>query len=514
MKSDITKLQSVSSPLEISDQDRTILKMITLISLVIALFTTTFSQNEDMGFFLSVSAFVSKGYKLYSETFEIKDPLFFYFNAASFKIFGAVGPYLFDFLITTLVGPISYLIARKLTESPLRAFIATLVFQSSITGQFGQTLRTQILATLFILLTIYFALDNRWLLSGVFLSGVLFSKMPLSVVAGGTLLIILSRTRMLTNFYRCFLGFLAFTLPFVVLMLIRGEFFPYLSMVGENFAYASGYQEIVGQKPGIAGHLMVWNDSKPLLTIFVFSNLFLIVNSYKSKKLSSLLFQLTLGLNLTVGIFLTLTAMWPHHLQISSLYFFVNTLYLLEVIPEKIDQMSPGKRLTKKKNLQEMSFQRTIVPILLIGAIVTNSGASVPIRPEMRFSNWLDPQWVKPPEIQKLEAVSSSDPTLRTFARLGSNDDNGFGAFLPAKWQMVCKRHGITGGEPLVAITRFLSCLQSQPDIILIAPAYVSQSQRSGVYQIYFRETQKILKSKFRCEFEIERSDFQVCVRI
>ena len=110
-----------------------------------------------------------------------------------------------------------------------------------------------------------------------------------------------------------------------------------------------------------------------------------------------------------------------------------------------------------------------------------------------------------------LTRASQSFPRGGSFARLGMNDDMGFGAFVPSEWQFVCKRHAIIGSEPLDEIDIFLNCLRDVPDLILIAPFYENQSNRPGNYQHYFLESQKILSKNFNClEYTV---GYKYCIR-
>jgi hypothetical protein len=168
----------------------------------------------------------------------------------------------------------------------------------------------------------------------------------------------------------------------------------------------------------------------------------------------------------------------------------------------------------KKRTEKEFDLTQRFIPVLVIGILLSNSGAKFPLRPDTPIQSWINLKWISPPEIQMLSSISQSDPKLSKFARLGSNDDSGFGAFLPANWTMVCTRHGITGAEPLSSITKFVSCLKSEPDVVLISPAYVAQSNRPGSYQYYYKRTQEILNENFLCQDNSENSVFQVCKRI
>ena len=133
MTSVIRKNRLPAFTLRLTAIERANLSIITLIGLIVSFFATSFSQNEDMGFFLSVSGFISKGYTLYVETLEIKDPLFLFSNAIAIKGLGIVGPFYLDFLISAAILPIAYMVGIELTKSVTSSFVAAFLFQITAT---------------------------------------------------------------------------------------------------------------------------------------------------------------------------------------------------------------------------------------------------------------------------------------------------------------------------------------------------------------------------------------------
>ena len=476
------------------------LRVVSLLGFIVSFFTTTFSQAEDMGIFLSVSGLVSKGYGLYSQVFEIKDPLFHYSNAIAITILGIIGPFLLDFVLSATAFPLAYLIGKNLTNSTQTSFIAAFLFQISLTGQFGQTLRSQILGILFILLSLYCALLGRWYIAGLLAAAVLFAKMPLFLISACVMIPLVLHARKLRVLLHLILGFVTFTLIIASVLFVRGEFISYLNMVRENFSYASSYQSIVGQNVGILGHYQVWNGSESRFVSFFVSNIVIVILGFKGRLLSSRFFHVVISLNIGVASFLLMTAMWPHHLQIMALYIFTNSLFILFYLQKDFFKDAPSpKPSTRNKSQFSFELRRAAAPLFVLIMLVSNSGASLPAKPDMSFNNWLHPNWTVPSEIQMLEAVSTTQPLPFSFARLGMNDDMGFGVFLEPQWKLVCKRLGIGGFEPLVEIDLFLDCLKNKADVILIAPFYESQSGRIGIYQYFFRESKEILLTRFVC---------------
>lgn len=498
--------------LQLTAIERKNLKVVILVGLIVSFFTTTFSQAEDMGFFLSVSGFVSHGYKLYAETFEIKDPLFLYSNAIAMKSLGIVGPFYLDFLISAAILPIAYLLAMELTKSNTISFLAAFLFQLTATGEFGQTLRSQIMAIFFILLSTYFGLKQKWMLAGIFASLVFFSKMPLLSVISIILLALLISDRKLRSLLLTTLGFSISSSLILLTLAMRGELGAYIDMVKENFSYALTYQMTVGQTRGFMGHFLVWDGSEKRFTTFLISILWIIYIAIKNRVATKRFFLFVISTNIGVGFFLLNTAMWPHHLQIISLYIFANSLFILSYINSaSLDSQSISKQSSVGRQIPSDSFSKLAVSITILILLISNSGAALKPKPEMPFKNWTHPVWSTPLEIEMLSQVGGLLPEGGRFARLGMNDDLGFGAFLKPEWTFACKRHGIFGYEPIHEMDTFLSCLKTVPDLILIAPFYQNQSNRAGNYQYFYPESQKILNEKFACvDYKF---NYQYCLR-
>lgn len=492
--------------------ERKNLRIVILVGLIVSFFTTTFSQAEDMGFFLSVSGFVSQGYKLYAETFEIKDPLFLYSNAIAIKTLGIVGPFYLDFFITAAILPIAYLLAMELTKSNTASFLAAFLFQLTATGEFGQSLRSQIMAIFFILLSTYFGLKQRWLLAGIVASLVLFSKMPLLSVIGIILLTLHIFDRKLRSLLLTTLGFSISSSLILLTLAMRGELVAYVDMVKENFSYASTYQMTVGQTQGIMGHFLVWNGNEQRFTTFIISIIWITYIAVKNRVASKRFFLFVISTNIGVGFFLLNTAMWAHHLQIISLYIFANSLFILSFFNlTSLGSESNSKESSVARRTQSDSISKLAVSTIVLCLLISNSGATLKSKPEMSLKNWTNPVWSTPLEIEMLSQVRNLLPEGGSFARLGMNDDLGFGTFLTPEWTFVCKRHGIFGYEPIPEMVTFLNCLKKVPDLILIAPFYQNQSNRTGNYQYFYPESQRILREEFACvDYKL---DYRFCLR-
>jgi hypothetical protein len=103
-------------------------KWLILLGFIVAVLRVSFSQAEDMGIFLTVSGMVAHGYHLYSQIFDIKDPLFFYASAISMKIFGIRGPFVLDACLVILSAPIAYVLGILFRVRKWIAFTVAIFF--------------------------------------------------------------------------------------------------------------------------------------------------------------------------------------------------------------------------------------------------------------------------------------------------------------------------------------------------------------------------------------------------
>jgi hypothetical protein len=482
---------------------------LTVMGFVVAIWTTRFTQAEDMGFFLSVSGLVSRGYRLYVETFEIKDPLFFYLNAIFMKPFGIEGAFYLDILLTSLALPLSYLILRELGSKRFGAIFSALVFELTLTGQFGEPIRTQLLSIFLSLTALYFGLKSNWIAAGIATTLVFFSKLPMTVIPVLVIFTLFLFSKKWHDLAKYLIAALVSFLSFIALMLIRGEFSGYLEMIKENFTYASTYQKIVGQTPGVSGHFAVWNGDNQRAVILIVFLFYLLLFSGRNRQ--SRFFWVAIAVNLGVCIYLILTAMWAHHLQILSLCVLFNLGLIIQIYENPQSDRNSSKKRMKAASVNHSGQTYKDLLVLFAILIPVTFGAQASVVPQMTIDGWLNPRWVKPPEIQMLESTSQKSKTLE-FARLGANDDLAFGAFLDSKFRLVCMRHGLTGAESIASIDKYVSCLRSQPDVILVAPFYSALRTRPGNYQYYYSESQQILMTEFKCE-KWNNSDYQLCLR-
>ena len=483
------------------------------IGFVVSINRVYFTQSEDMGIFQTVSALVSNGYRLYDEASEIKDPLFFYYASGFFSVFGPRGFFLIDILWITFSAPIAYIFGIRYKFSKLISYFSSIVFLVTLTGLYYQPFRTQIAAIILVLVMMIMAAERKWLLAGAIAGLILLFKMPFGIFLVLPLVVLVRLQRPLQHMTKFILGFTTTILGLFSFMYARKEFFPYLEMVKENFNYEDTYPEILGRKGGILGHLEQWNSFNNMLVSYLVLQIFLFF--FVSRMIgNSHFFELVLLYlgNFLIGIYASLTLNWIHHLQIFSLFALFGTLILGKALQLEFEK-SPG---TSKPKIREREHfeSRVAIIFLVFMVLITNIGTKISLTPAMDLNQWFSPTWVKPTEITLLESIKVEPGVEKTFTRLGANEDNGYGMFLDSSWRFKCGRTMIYGGETQYAAEKFIKCLDSSPNFVIVSPQFTQYSSWQGIYQKIYSSSMGILKDKFLCTSNDWSTSYNVCQRI
>lgn len=463
---------------------------------VFALRTISFSQQEDMGFFLSEAALISRGHALYEEIFELKDPLFLWLSGLSFLIAGKSGPYLLDSLLVVISAPVAYFTARALGSHKYLGILSAILFTGSLSGVFYNTFRSGIAALILIVLSFLLAVRHKHILLGIVCVSVIGFKMPYAPMLIGPILISLWN-QPIRKWLHFLSGVAVSSLIIVLTLAVRGELHGYFYMVRYNFRYRADYSEIVGLPTGFSGRLsliegygsnLVWL----LIAVTVVTCLLLwrITNSARLNLLG-------LGLSEFVVILVLLSSvMWVHHLQPLSLLLWAFTVSLGVALkdPWKINRgVSLG--------------------ILLLPLVMQLSGWRFPTQSALPVSKIINPDWITPPEADFVQSIEQNLQQRRDFARLGNVDDLGLAAFLPKDWQLVCRQYGQAGSESQEDIDELTHCLRTRANYIFVSPGFFALERPAGNYGELKNEISLILADDFECLDVPNRSGAQFCER-
>jgi len=466
-----------------------------LFGVVIALLTLEIWQGEDVGIFLSEVSLIDRGHKLYSEIYEIKDPLFLLSSALAYSAFGIIGPFILDALAIALTAPVGFVASRTLGFSVLSSTLGTVLFTGSISGMYFQSFRSGTIALLLILISFIFSSRNSWVAFGILSVVIIGFKMSYGLFLIAPLLLIFKSDRKVNDLSRLFVSTLSSISLFLFILFMRGELAGYFEMIKSNFEYRAIYPEIVGLPTGLIGHITLINgygSNFYLLVVIFCLQIFLSLRHIQSEsKIQSLSLCFTAFACLLT---LAMSAMWPHHLQILCFFAWSIGIVLSESILENVD-------------IHNWITSLMVIPLLLITVLC---GWSLPTG----FRNGIpNGQLQVPPEATFIQNNSNIFKNETKYARLGPNDDMGLALFLPESWRLVCRDYSTSGGESIKRISEITSCIRDKPDVLIVSPGFVQLTRPTGNYEILKQGAIKVIETTFSCTQIDSRPGALVCLR-
>jgi hypothetical protein len=205
---------------------------------------------SDQGVYLSVAARVLDGDRLYSETVENKDPLFFYTYAAALWIGGWRGPFLLDGIWLGLAG-VSFALLLHDLRVPRSAVVAGFfVYPLALTSGWYLSGNTMLGALALAPFAASLWLRGRFAGSGALLGAVMLFKLPLVVVAAAPLAAFLlfgaPEGRRGRPVALAALGLSATLALGALLLAVQGGLRAYLDIVTYNVYYSNALLEADG----------------------------------------------------------------------------------------------------------------------------------------------------------------------------------------------------------------------------------------------------------------------------
>lgn len=515
MKKQVVKKIEINS-------DLSLLLSIFLIGLYVGFARLEFSQAEDFGVFLSVFGFVAKGVPLYSGIFEIKDPLFLLSGATLVSIFGPSAPFFLDVFLISISGPIAYISARNMKFGYGSAIFAALIFILTLTGGFYGSIRSTLFATVLVVLSLGMAAKNRLFLAGFLVACVGGFKMPYLLTCVPVGIYIFNCGDAWGGFKKISLGFIFGCAIIGFILIIRGEFLPYVNMIAENFSYRDSYMEVIGRPSGIRGHLDTMYSVGVYPQILVLVTF--IVGLYSALRIKTVdsKFSVICLISLAIAalVYLLLTAMWPHHFQILALFAWPISLLILQTIGielESFDSEVVGQRQGNGGFEVSLNTFKAVACITFsLASILVVCGASktiIDIKPKVSIDNLFSHQWTQAPEIRALNDAHEQFGGIRSFARLGVNDDSGFGLFIGRDWKLSCPRTGQYGQESPNTVKDILQCIENMPNYVVASPIFYSMKRFSGPYNSFKEKMLDLLARKFDCYPVSNWTGGNICVR-
>jgi hypothetical protein len=495
--------QYLSKPLEVL-RARIIELSLLLLGLYVGFFTLIYSQNEDMGIFLSETSLIAKGHGVYSEIFEVKDPLFLWLGGLTNYLFGLKGPYLVDVFFVAISPLVAYNFARIMKLSPTWASIVAVTFCGSLAGTYYQTLRTGTIALVLVVVNLTFVYKRKWITSGVFCVLVVGFKMAYAPLLIGVFFFLITSPQRIKAVRNFSLAASATSSLIIAILWWRGELNGFIDMVKLNFHYREVFPAVVGFRPGMMGHVDVINANASSFIWLILGILFLSVACFALTRKSRDEFMVSASLLITfvgVVIFLLTSAMWVHHLQPLSIIALCTSALVGKIFSIHVPNMTKPVWVS-------------VLAAFLFLMTLNTTGWKLPVKPSSPVAMWLAPHWNIPPEIEYLKLNASEIVMKKTFARLGPNDDLGLAAFLPKDWQLSCRDYAHYGHETEELVTDIIACLRTKPNYVLVSPGFLPLVRLSGTYEQLKSSSTDVLSTYFKCVPIMQRSGAQFCSRI
>ena len=476
------------------------------------------SQSEDYGVFLSIFGFVAKGVPLYSGVFEMKDPLFLLFGSLLFSVFGSKGPFLFEIILFPISGYLSYKFARDIYFSQFIALISSIIFVATLSGGFYGTGRSTIFATVLIIATLFTSRKNCFYTTGFLVAMIVGFKMPYILMSISIIIIVFKNNyNKIQNFdilLKIIVGFSIGITTIFSLLLVRGELLPYFDMVIENFRYRNIYLEVIGHTKGLSGHLNTFITYTNFnYYIYVFLSLYSLFLSLFFKNDVEIISLISITcLSLLVLVFLSLSAMWPHHFQILSVYVWAISLLAFNTLSCLFSSVHK-KLIIDSKFIQ--FFYGFIIFSLFLVLLISLNGSKTTFT-FFNFNNILNIytfKWNEAPEVKALDTAYNKNGGDKTFARLGANDDSGFGAFIAKDWHLSCPRAYQYGHESFETANKTILCVKTLPRYVIVSPFFYQLNRSAGTYNEFKKEINLILNDKFTCSPVNEWENARICIR-
>lgn len=486
--------------------------VVALILWIVRIPQTIPTLGLDRGVYVSSAERLLAGDKLYAEIFEAKDPIFIWQIA-----FGRALSPLMDIVFENLwVLLASYAIfwLSKLNDFPIYVaiFIGFIISPIILTGVNYRPGYSHLpgVAVLFLIVAL---LTNKTYFWAALLAGLLFFlKIMLFPVA---FLFIayaqISRGKKRTLF-QIAIGMTAGLMFPVSILLIRGEFIPYLEILKFNRAYVDEPLYMSWPKP-ISHFLMTKTTNSVfficmVLAILIYAwfkirsqlnftapgnnlrRMYSIIRINNFQQLDNLIFTF---IALISSLFIImLTGLWWHHNQIFAIPIILSFMLLTQVL--------------KSSEIVGSLVVFTILAILTVGVTGFNSANVLPTPKNVKSS------------IDDLTSLSTEARALLqlgkagSYARIGTNDDNGH-AYGLRDWKLTCRVFQIYPIYPR-AMEKFLketlSCLPNA-EVIIVSPEAQKWFLDEAYNQVYWLEfidqVDELLKNQFYCSefFEVLR---------
>jgi hypothetical protein len=441
---------------------------------------------SDRGIFVSVGEDLLNGYRLYSEVYDNKEPLFYYFVAMQRSIpFGDFAAEVF-LIVVCMIS--SYTLASNFASRRAAMGIAAVAVPLIVTGRFYDPGLTHLPGTSLTLAACAMCSRGRPATAGICIGLLLFTKIPifpLALTAALGQTIAREAPGELSSFAA---GLVVCVIAVLIAMLLRSELWPFLDVLEDNVLYSQGslieartlagslkahLDRVQGDRGGLYFFAVVIGIGIAQLTA-------LAVYYHQAQRPRGMLTTLATNLLCLImaGFILTITGMWPHHSQ--TLY--IPAILALISLAPTFDHLEERRR-------------RISVCLFLAAGLWLGGGPTFHryLKNFAEISHALGSLREVSPETRR--ALMSNPP--KTYARIGQNDDQGH-AFGLSDWKLACPKFHQYYFESDAALNHVLDCASTAPTIIVAAS--VALKPGWPAWNNFVRRTEGILEASYSCD--------------
>jgi hypothetical protein len=430
----------------------------------------------DGGVFVSVAARLLDGDRLYVDVFDNKDPLFYYADAAALAVGGWRAPAALDALWLALGAVSAAGLLHAVAKPRWLAVVGFVAYPLLLTATWYAAGYSMLAALALAPLVGWLAARQQWLAAGVTLGvATLFkSNLFLVLVAAPAALVVLQPggVRIRSALAKLAAGLLLALGVIGSALAVRGELRGYLSVLRENISYANDVLVYKGGEGGVHGHLRVAVDEAPhprvLLAVFGIAVLLAIwtfIRSYRGPSAPQpdiVLAGLFVAVSAATLVTIALTAVWDHHIQMLA----YPEMLLIAYVAGRACSLLHTRTLAMVGAAVVLG-----VGLWFLGGTERSTSAGT------QLSRWRSkPLHISATALESVAARRLPGSATVSYARLGSNDDEGHAAFLDDRFDLSCPRFHQYGFTP--NLDAVLQCIaRRQPQLILTMPSFTQNGE-------------------------------------
>ena len=449
----------------------------------------------DYGIFVSVAERLKAGDRLYADVFESKDPLFLYTEALA-RLVTSYGGWLLEVgWIATACIAVFALAKWADTSTQTAALTGFVAAPLLVTGAAYGSGLTHLPGVALTMVIFALVTRNYWWQAGALLAALALFKLIMLPVALVLVIVYVIGTRAWKKALVLVVAAGIALGLFIILMVLRGEFAPYLDSLWSNVDY-SQYAQSGGGLGAIRMHLASVFSLEVQVAVLTSLTIVMVTRAMRRQPVD--MGRDLQGWVLGWGILMTLvvatgvvaeTGLWLHHAQI----FEVPALLALVLL------VARGP-LRKKETTGSMILATMGFAVLLSGL----AGPGVYLHSLEYARGNIVAQTAVPFESGLLQA---SGPAT-TYARVGRGNDGGHATGL-GEWELVCPRIAQFDFEPTSVLALTLDCLPTAETLLVAADARPIPGVSD--WNDYLDSVESLLARSYSCEWT---DRFRICHRI